>query len=50
MMLSLAKTDAEKAQARRDALTELIEDWLIHKDAQRLGLSVSDEEVQVALT
>ena len=50
LMLTMAKTDAEKAQARRDALTELIEDWLIGKDAERLGLSVSDEDVQAALT
>ena len=49
MLLALAKTDAQKAQARRDALTELIDDRLIQQDAQRLGLRVSDEEVEAAL-
>lgn len=48
-LLTVAKTDAAKAQARRDALLELIEEALILKEAQRLRLEVSDAEVESAL-
>lgn len=48
-LLPLAKTGAQKAQVRREALTSLIEDALIFKDALRLKLEVRDEEVEAAL-
>lgn len=48
-LIIVAKTDAAKAQARRDALLELIEEALILKEAQRLRLEVSDAEVESAL-
>ncbi|MDP1824179.1 MAG: SurA N-terminal domain-containing protein [Archangium sp.] len=48
-LLAVAKTDAAKAQARRDALAELLEEALISKEAQRLRLEVRDEEVDAAL-
>jgi hypothetical protein len=48
-VLVVAKTDAAKTQARRDALLELIEEALILKEAQRLRLEVSDAEVESAL-
>lgn len=46
----LAKTEKQRAQARRDALTELIEDALILKEAARLKLDVRNDEVETALT
>ena len=48
-LLPLAKTEAQKAQVRREALISLIEDALIFKDALRLKLEVRDEEVEAAL-
>lgn len=47
-MLLAAKTPEQRAQAKRDALTELIEDALISKEARRLRLEVKDEEVESA--
>jgi peptidyl-prolyl cis-trans isomerase SurA len=48
-LLAVAKTDAEKAQVRREVLIELIQDSLIQKETRRLGLEVRDEEVDAAL-
>ncbi len=48
-LLPLAKTEAQRAQVRREALSSLIEDALIFKDAMRLKLEVRDEEVEAAL-
>lgn len=48
-LLPLAKTEAQKAHVRREALSSLIEDALILKDAMRLKLEVRDEEVEAAL-
>ena len=47
-LLLAAKTPEERTQARRDALTELIEDALISREARRLRLEVKDEEVESA--
>ena len=47
--LHLAKTDAQRAQARREALTDLIEEALIAKETERLRIEVGPEEVDKAL-
>lgn len=47
-LLSAAKTEEQKSQARKDALAELIEEALIAKEARRLRLEVSDDEVEAA--
>jgi peptidyl-prolyl cis-trans isomerase SurA len=46
--LASAKTAEQRTQARRDALTDLIEDALISREARRLRLEVKDEEVESA--
>ena len=48
LMLLMAKSPEQRAQARREALMELIEDALISKEARRLRLEVKDEEVENA--
>lgn len=48
-LLALAKTEAEKAQVRRDAITELIEEALILKESRRLRIVIREEEVDAAL-
>lgn len=49
-VLNVAKTDAQRVQARREALTELIEEALIAKETERLRIEVGAEEVDKALT
>lgn len=48
-MIALAKTDAQRAQARREAITELVEDALIRTEAQRLRIDVRADEVEQAV-
>ena len=48
-LVALSKSAAQKEEVRRAVLLELIEEQLIRKEAQRLGLEVRDEEVEGAL-
>ncbi len=48
-LLALAKMESEKAQVRRDVLTELIEEALILKESRRLRIEIREEEVEAAL-
>lgn len=48
-LLAVSKTEAQKEDARRAALMELIEEQLVRKEAQRLRIEVRDEEVDAAL-
>lgn len=47
-LLLQAKTAEQRTQARREALTDLIEDALISRDARKMRLEVSDDEVEGA--
>lgn len=38
-----------REKARQEALGSLIDDWLIHLDAERLGVTVESEEIERAL-
>lgn len=48
-LLAVAKTEAQKAQVRRDVIIELIEDALILKESRRLRIEIREEEVDAAL-
>ncbi len=48
-LLGAPPSGEARDKARAEALTSLIDDWLIHLDAERRGLTVTPEEVEHAL-
>ena len=48
-LLAVAKSDVQKEEVRRAVLLELIEEALIRKEAERLGVELHDAEVEAAL-